>query len=105
MDVLPLAEALRGQRGSLIASRTGGRAWRNGLTRVSICFVAVERRMEFAGMPCQCPGKTEVDLMECLRLGHRGRLGLLKELYRRDMVAWNEGRHGNNVNVVRAVER
>ncbi|KAG7285976.1 hypothetical protein NEMBOFW57_008272 [Staphylotrichum longicolle] len=53
-DVLPLAEALRSQRGGLHVVRGGGGGiWRKGVIRVSVCFERVEGRIEFAGLPCR----------------------------------------------------
>ena len=74
------------------------------MIRVSVCFERVKGRMEFAGLPCGCVVRTEGELMECLRLGHRGRLGLVKEMYRRGMVGWNRMRFEDLVDVVGAEE-
>ncbi|KAK3900365.1 hypothetical protein C8A05DRAFT_36016, partial [Staphylotrichum tortipilum] len=100
VDVLPLADALRSKRGGLVVSRAaqadnapgGGGIWKKGVIRVSMCFAALTGRMRFAGLPCKCVVTTEGELMECLALGHRGKLGLVKEVYRRAMVEWNRGR-------------
>ena len=94
-DLLPLSEALRARRGALA---------RRGMIRVSVCFPGVEGRMEFAGLPCGCVVRTEGELMECLRRGHKGRLGLVKEMYRRGMVLWNQNRFENLVDVVGAAD-
>jgi hypothetical protein len=42
--------------------------------------------------------------MECLELGHRGKLGLVKEAYRRAMVEWNRVRWVELKDVVGAGE-
>lgn len=101
-DILPLAEAMKGRRsaaGASGASGREGRAWRR-VIRVTMCFETVDKRCEFGGLPCTCPARTEGELMECLVRGHRGRLGLLRESFRRETMEWYKRRYLHPVNVV-----
>ncbi|KAK3314223.1 hypothetical protein B0H66DRAFT_484221 [Apodospora peruviana] len=94
-DLFPLAEPLRSQRGA--RTRRMSKAWRR-VIRVSICLETPQLRQEFSGLPCNCVTnrKTvkEPELMACLTRGHRGRLGLVQEWYRREMKYWYQMQFG-----------
>ncbi|KAK3381240.1 hypothetical protein B0H63DRAFT_475150 [Podospora didyma] len=95
-DLLPLSEPLRDQRASR-ASRAG-KTWRK-VIRISMCFERVDLRKELAGWPCNCTTTTEGQLMDCLNKWHRGRLGLVKEISRRERAEWYKMRYQNLVHV------
>ena len=106
LDLLPFASSSPSQPST-----------QNGVIRVSICFppimpshnppppeegwspAALVRR-QFGGMPCRCPRRTEGELMACLKLGHGGKLGVVKELHRRAEVNWQRMRFENLRDVV-----
>lgn len=99
-DILPLSESLRGER----AARQAGssKIWRK-MMRVSMCHANRVSCVEFGGKPCIClTPKNEGELMACLGSWHRGRLGLLKESYRREMVEWDRGRYQTTGNVIQS---
>ncbi|KAH6682111.1 hypothetical protein F5X68DRAFT_23945 [Plectosphaerella plurivora] len=103
-NILPLAEAMKGQQlsGGVFGGR-GDNQWRR-VIRMSMCFDTVSGRKEFAGMPCNCrsdgPGTTQRELMECLAQCHRGKLGFVRESHRRSTAAWHTRRFGRQANVV-----
>jgi hypothetical protein len=93
-DILPFAEPLRGRRhGTNTAA--GGR-----VIRVSIRLPGANQRRDFCGGPCNCTVATEGQLMNCLAEFHRGRLGALKELYRRELNNWHSMRYQNQRHVI-----
>ncbi|KAK0752575.1 hypothetical protein B0T18DRAFT_93446 [Schizothecium vesticola] len=59
-----------------------------------------EARREFSGLPCQCEDLTEGELLDCLIKGHRGKLGWVKEMHRRELVKWDQMRHRGLKDVV-----
>ncbi|KAK2616567.1 hypothetical protein QQS21_000390 [Conoideocrella luteorostrata] len=64
-----------------------------GLLRVSILFPTVEARERFSGSHCECKMATESDIDTCLSKLHQGLLGIVRVLYRRQMIMWQEQRH------------
>jgi len=99
-NILPLSQPLRGRRMSLPAND----AWRK-VVRVSICFEQMEQRRELVGQPCRCNVTTEGLLMTCLGHWHRGRLGMVKEWYRRVLGEWHRKRYPNQAAVVESQRR
>ncbi|KAM7202919.1 hypothetical protein V8F20_004166 [Naviculisporaceae sp. PSN 640] len=100
LDILPLAEKRRGERSA--RQRRSSRRW-STIIRISILHQSVLNRFHFSGRPCGCPPPracTEGELMQCLAAGHRGRVGLLKEWYRRELVEWNRCRYHGTSNVI-----
>jgi len=57
-------------------------------------------RREFSGAPCADNPMTEGQLMNCLAQGHRGKLGIVKEMHRRAEVQWSRMRFENLRDVV-----
>jgi hypothetical protein len=102
-NILPLAEAMKGQAAGSASGGRGDSAWRR-VIRLSMCFDTVNGRKEFAGLPCNCrsdgPGTTQGELMECLKQCHRGKLGFVRESHRRETAAWHARRFGRQANVV-----
>jgi hypothetical protein len=101
-DILSLAESMKSRRSMNEASSSGDRRHRvwQRVIRVTMCFQTAAERSEFAGHPCTCTPRFEWQLMKCLLEGHRGRLGIIRENYRRDMVRWYDGRYRQRVNMV-----
>ncbi|KAK0716831.1 hypothetical protein B0T26DRAFT_675247 [Lasiosphaeria miniovina] len=99
-NLLPLAEPLRAFAGTAARnSNPNSKAWRK-VIRISMCFEQVNLRKEFSGWPCTCaPAATEGRLMDCLGQWHRGRLGFVKEVSRRERVEWYNLRYQNSVHV------
>jgi len=99
-DILPLSDSLRGER---MARQAGSsKMWRK-MMRVTICHNNPASCVEFAGKPCIClTPDNEGELMTCLASWHRGRLGLLKEWYRREMVEWDRNRYQTTGNVIQS---
>lgn len=101
-DILSLAEPMKSRRSSVELSGVkgeGSRAWER-VFRVSMEFKSVDDRKSFAGNPCDCPRKMRGQVMACLKKGHRGHLGVVREVHRRQMVDWHEQRYGKQVNMV-----
>jgi hypothetical protein len=94
-DMLPLAESLHSRR----ANKDTGIG---KVIRVTIRFPTVDQRAQFGGRPCNCSVATEGELMKCLQQlpSHRGKLGLVKEVYRRELNKWSTMRYDNQRHVV-----
>ncbi|CAM1510382.1 Fc.00g007170.m01.CDS01 [Cosmosporella sp. VM-42] len=79
LDIVKLAQGLREGNGN-----ASSMAWK-ALKRVTIMFRDRHARSKLAGTPseCQCKAKTERELANCLKQGHRGYFGEVQEWYRR----------------------
>ena len=88
-DLLALAAP---RRSSLAAE------WR-GLNRLSILFAGPEARLVFGGTFCRCERQTEGEVLECMRRGHLGLLGMARVLYRIQSTQWYKGRYLNSVHI------
>jgi hypothetical protein len=77
-------------------------AWKN-ICRISIMFPDPAARIKFAGPQrrCQCRVVTERELNGCLKAGHQGLLGEVKEIYRRQCTEYHENRYNKLQDVVK----
>lgn len=101
-DILSLAESMKSRRSSMEsfgAAGGGSRAWQR-VIRVSMQFETLDERKRFAGQPCTCEKKLQGQLLACLSEGHRGHLGAVREIHRRQMVDWYQRRYQQQVNMV-----
>ncbi|KAK0389709.1 hypothetical protein NLU13_3282 [Sarocladium strictum] len=104
-DILSLAESMKSWRATAGPKDRENRAWQR-VIRVSMYFEKVDERKEFSGYPCTCKlTSLEGGLMDCLHQGHRGRLGLVRENFRREMKDWYERRYRNQVNMLDRAQR
>ncbi|KAF1817013.1 hypothetical protein P152DRAFT_384775, partial [Eremomyces bilateralis CBS 781.70] len=60
-----------------------------GLQRVSIKFENEQLRKEFGGVACRCNLVRVIDLQKCIRGGHQGLFGEVKQHGRREMHLWH----------------
>ncbi|CAG9940139.1 unnamed protein product [Clonostachys rosea f. rosea IK726] len=83
------------------ASRKSSNAWHN-MKRLSIMFPSPGERARFGGTPnaCHCSIRTEAELQSCLRLGHKGYLGEVKEYHRVKMNEYEQSRWEGKQDVV-----
>ncbi|KAK1997603.1 hypothetical protein LX36DRAFT_578104 [Colletotrichum falcatum] len=79
-------------------------AWR-GVRRISICFSTPQDRAKFGGTPniCQCIARTEPGLNQCLKSGHKGYLGLVRESGRQQLNEYHRDRFASQHDVVRGM--
>lgn len=88
---------------SLAAASTEGEetAWPN-VKRVSFMFSTPQARAKFGGSPseCRCVNRTNGELKECLRLGHKGFLGEVQEYHRIQMNNYHQVRYESHQQVV-----
>lgn len=98
-NILSLAEPMKSHRSTASATDKGNRVWQK-VIRISMCFETALQRNEFAGHPCYCANRSEGDLLACLQASHKGRLGLVREKFRRETVGWYHRRYRNQVNML-----
>ncbi|RFN50763.1 aspartate aminotransferase protein [Fusarium flagelliforme] len=78
----------------LVTSRGNEEYRLNGVIRVSIWFPELDLRKKFGGENCLCPTETEGELDLCHMQGHQGLLGVVRDVYRRLLIQYQE--HTNN---------
>ncbi|OLN96892.1 hypothetical protein CCHL11_02466 [Colletotrichum chlorophyti] len=68
-------------------------AWKD-VRRISLEFSGPEERARFGGTPgiCRCETQTEAELLQCLKQGHKGYLGLVREFERQQLNEYHQAR-------------
>jgi len=76
-----------------------------GVCRVTLDFPSPDARAMVVGTPseCKCKTKTQGDITRCLRMGHKGMLGEVKEYYRRECIEYHKAKKLNRKDVVNGV--
>lgn len=88
-NLLPLAQPLSHNRAAAASASTAFRS----VIRVTVRFPDVRQRQDFGGIPCDCRKDTEGQLFACLNRGHGGMLGVVRELFRRELADWSSMRY------------
>jgi hypothetical protein len=67
----------------------------HALKRVTLKFQTLEAREKFSGTlnQCQCRNEKQGELVNCLKLGHRGLWGEVQEFHRRQMIEYHQARY------------